>query len=262
MAIDGPSFTADAVRERLHALFEAGKSKDEFEFGCTLLRVRGLEDAGWDPFVETHRLVEDLTSLIGAPLAPHTQVRLGLLLYSHLTEVGSMYDVLANLTRVVTGERYVVDPFLDHCPANRKGERLFLSTPSKVRSLKNLLAGAGFEQVAELLDWFFEPSVRNSFAHADYTLHGSEFRSRSGLFEIGGIRTPELPLRALEDLFNRALNFYDTFVAEYNVQRRGYGANKVVRGRIGGGPDPEPVELLADPARGLYGFRSPPGDTD
>jgi hypothetical protein len=101
MAIDGPNFEPEEVRRRVHALFEAAKGRDEFEFGCTLLRVRGMEDVGWDPFVETLTLVDDLMSLIASPLVGHTKVRLGLLLYSHFTEVGSMYDLLANLARAL-----------------------------------------------------------------------------------------------------------------------------------------------------------------
>jgi hypothetical protein len=64
----------------------------------------------------------------------------------------------------------------------------------------------------------------------------------------------------LEDIVNRALTFYDAFMNEYDGQRRASQANKIVGGRISGGPNHEPVELLADPERGLYGFRSPPGD--
>ena len=258
MAIDAYDFSEDEVRSRLHVLFEAAKEADEFEFGCTLLRVRGLESAGWDPFNETHQLVEDLMTLVGAPLIPHTKVRLGLLLYSHLTEVGAMYEVLANLTRVVAGERYVLDPFLEHYPRNRKGEPRFLSTPGQVRALSEMLAGVGHGGVGETLDWFFHATLRNAFAHADYTLHGDEFRSRSEWFERGGVRTSELPLDVLADVVNRALAFYDAFMQEYDELRRGYRANKVISGRISGGPDREPVELLADPQRGLYGFRSPP----
>jgi hypothetical protein len=62
------------------------------------------------------------------------------------------------------------------------------------------------------------------------------------------------------DVFNRALAFYDAFVAEYEGQRGDYDANKVVQGRIRGGPDRSPIELLADAERGLYGFRSLPGE--
>ena len=260
MAIDAYELNDDEVKERLHLLFEAAKDADEFEFGCTLLRVRGLESAGWDPFVETHRLVEDLMTLIGAPLVPHTKVRLGLLLYSHLTEVGAMYDMLANMTRVIEGERYSIDPFLDHYPQNRKGERQFLSTAGRVRALRQMLTSLKHERVVEALDWFFHASLRNAFAHADYTLHGDEFRSRSELFERGGIRAPDLSLDVLADVVNRALIFYGAFMEEYEEQRGGYRANKVVLGRISGGTAYESVELLADSERGLCGFRSPPSD--
>src|SRR3954471_20737529 len=90
------------------------------------------------------------------------------------------------------------------------------------------------------------------------TLHHDQFRSRSDWFERGGVRTSELPLDVLADVVNRALAFYDAFMREYDEQRRGYRANTVVPGRISGGPGYDPVELLADPERGLYGFRSPP----
>ena len=262
MAIDDFTFTPDEVRARLHALFEAAKAKDEFEFGSTLLRLRGMESVGWDPFVETSRLVDDVTRLSVAPLIGHTRVRLGLLLYSHLTEVGAIYDMLANLTRVIAGDRYVMDPFLE-LATNRKGDVRFLSTPATVAGLKDMLRDAGHAGLVEVIDWFFYSPVRNAFAHADYTLHKDQFRTRSGRFEVGGIITSQLPLDKLADLFNRALGFYEAFMDEYAEQRRSYTENKVMTGRIHGKDQPPaPVELLADAEHGLYGFRSPPGDED
>jgi hypothetical protein len=127
--------------------------------------------------------------------------------------------------------------------------------------LKEMLVGVGQPAVVEALDWFFNASVRNAFAHADYTLHGESFRARSEWFEVGGIQTPEIPLTLLVDLLNRALAFYGDFMREYDEQRSGYAANKVVVGRIVEDSDPVPVELLADGERGLYGFRSPPGES-
>src|SRR5437899_2068863 len=44
-----------------------------------------MEDAGWDPLEETERLYEDVGSLMQAPLHAYAPIRLGLLLYSHLT---------------------------------------------------------------------------------------------------------------------------------------------------------------------------------
>lgn len=261
MGIDDINLNAEEVGARLRGLFQTAKAEEEFEFACTLMRVRGMEDLGWDPFVESQQLVTDLMTLIGQPLVADTKVRLGLLLYSHLTEVGSIYEVLANLTRVIAGERYAIDPFFDHYPRNRKGEPQFLSTPGKVRALKEMLNAVGHPAVGEVFDWFFNASVRNAFAHADYTLHEGSFRARSERFELGGIESPELPLTVLADLLNRALAFFGEFMREHDEQRGCYRTNKVVAGRIIEGSEPVPVELLADPARGLYGFRAPPGES-
>jgi hypothetical protein len=256
VALDDMEVAPEEVRDRLHALFGAAKGADEFEFGCTLLRVRGMEDVGWDPFVETAHLVEDLMGLSVGPLRVHAKVRLGLLLYSHLTEVDAIYSMLANLTRVIGGERYVIDPFREATPKNRKGEPQFLSTPALVRALREMLDSAGHESVAELFDWFFVPALRNAFAHADYTLHENVFRSRSEYFEVGGILSLEIGLELVADIVNRALGFYGEFIEEYEAQRRGYRSNKVVLGRFAG-EEPAPIELLADEKRGLYGFREP-----
>jgi len=259
VALDDTELTPNDAAARLQSLFEAAKAKDEFEFACALLRVRGMESAGWDPFIETSYLVEDLMGLIGAPLRGHTKVRLGLLLYSHLTEVKAIYSVLANLSRVINGERYALDPFLDATPKNKKGEPLFLSTPATVEALRGMLDEAGHAPVAELFDWFFVSGIRNAFSHADYTLHQDKFRSSSERFLVGGILTPEINLDLLADIFNRALAFYGCFVGEYETQRMSYTASKVVPGRIAG-DEPVPVELVADVDRGLHGFRSPPGE--
>jgi hypothetical protein len=258
MTFAGPQIPDDDIPVRLHSLFEAARSADECEFACTLLRFRGLEDAGWDPFVETHRVVGDLTALIAAPLQGHTQIRLGLLLYSHLTEVGAVYDMLANLANVIAAERYSIDPFIPYYPRNRKGDAQFLSTPRKVGVLKEMLAEVNRTDIADLLDWYFNPAVRNSFAHADYTLHEDKFRSRSDHFEVDGVLTTELPLHTLVELVNRSLAFFEAFVTEYELQRHTYTANKRITGRLGGGDERLPVELLTDPEHGLYGLRSPP----
>jgi hypothetical protein len=253
MALDDLDLTPEDVGARIHTLFESAKETDEFEFGCTLLRVRGIEAVGWDPFVETGNLVEDLMGLISGPLRVHAKVRLGLLLYSHLIEVETIYSILGNLSRVVDGERYVMHPFADAVPKDRKGQPQFLSTTRMVRELRRMLEAIGHESVSELFDWFFVPALRNSFAHASYTLHEKVFRSSSDRFEVGGILTGEIELDLVAEIVNRALAFYGVFVEEYLSQRGAYRESKVVLGRFAG-PDPAPIELLADERRGLYGF--------
>jgi hypothetical protein len=120
-----------------------------------------------------------------------------------------------------------------------------------------MLDDAGHGPVGELFDWFFVSALRNSFAHADYTLHKDKFRSRSEVFAVGGVMSPEVGLDLLVDIFNRALGFFGIFIEEYETQRKSYKANKIVLGRFSG-DEPEPIELLSTEGRGLYGFRAPP----
>ena len=47
MGIDDSNLHGDEVGSRLRGLFQSAKAEDEFEFACTLMRVRGMEDLGW-----------------------------------------------------------------------------------------------------------------------------------------------------------------------------------------------------------------------
>jgi hypothetical protein len=49
-------------------LFTRAREADEFEYACALLRVRGMEDVGWDPLEETAALFNGIASLLQAPL--------------------------------------------------------------------------------------------------------------------------------------------------------------------------------------------------
>jgi hypothetical protein len=73
------------ARRIFEELFNRAREADEFEYACTLLRLRGMEEAGWDPLEETAALFKDVGSLLQTPLNDLARIRLGLL--PHLTEV-------------------------------------------------------------------------------------------------------------------------------------------------------------------------------
>ena|SRR2546425_2884728 len=89
----------------LETLFRRAQGVDEFEYACTLLRVRGSERAGLDPLLESDALLSDVLSLIETPLEGPTKLRLALLMYVHITEMKAPYKVIGNMLRVVKGER-------------------------------------------------------------------------------------------------------------------------------------------------------------
>src|SRR5207253_2769860 len=56
----GDSLHDEALARYLTAFdpaFSRAREESEFEFILTLLRVRGLQDAGWDPFVSTREAI-------------------------------------------------------------------------------------------------------------------------------------------------------------------------------------------------------------
>lgn len=238
----------------LNHLFLAAKEKDEFEYVCALLRIRGMEDPGWDRLEETATLVREMLSLISTPLLPHTRIRLGLLVYCHLVEADSIYEVIANMLHTVEGERVSIDPFHDLYRRKRpsdnhpSGQTIPPSAKLVVRHLCDHAHRVGQGAVAELLEWMFNDDVRNAFFHGDYILYQDQFRSRgAGL---------SLTLEAVGDVINRGLAFYDGFMSVWQEHRHSYKEPRVVQGRFRSDGGLMPLRLLVHPTQGVYGFTS------
>lgn len=74
-------------------VFERARSSSEFNFLLSIFAVRGLQDAGWDPYESTVRA-------IGAIRVVHDQVKgeanrhLALWLYGHIMEASEPYEFL------------------------------------------------------------------------------------------------------------------------------------------------------------------------
>ncbi|MGH2964733.1 MAG: hypothetical protein ACRDMH_05035 [Solirubrobacterales bacterium] len=243
----------DSAYEAIRALFIAAQERDEFEFACCLLRVRGMEAPGWDPYAETHDLIGELLGLMNAPLRGKTKTRLALLLYSHLTELDAVYELLANLIRVVKGDRYSMDPFAN--PPNARNNQSHPPSAAMVHGwLCDDLREEGWTEVADALESFFDKEIRNAFAHADYVITPQSFRSPSAQFLVNGIITPELPLERLAERLNAAFRVIGAVVDLHIDLRTSYTEAVDTRGRLRGDGEAIPVRLLADPEHGLYGF--------
>jgi hypothetical protein len=89
-----------------------------FEFVCTLVRAGGIQGPGWDPWLESKAVIDDLQNLAKLELPrekfpdlERTQARLALLSYCHITEMDLPYVLLANLLRLRLGRKYSMSPF-------------------------------------------------------------------------------------------------------------------------------------------------------
>lgn len=261
MATESPEDAAStAPAESLEQLFRAAKQRDEFEYVCALLRIRGMEDAGWDRLEETSTLVREMLSLADAPLLPHTRARLGLLTYCHVVEADPIYEVIDNMLRTIEGLRCSVDPF--HELYRRKkpsearpfGQSIPPSAKHVVERLSEHARQAGQNRIAELLVWMFHNGVRNAFFHSDYILYKDEFRSREAAVGMQGRHA--LTLEELGDIINRGLSFYGAFMQVWRDHKRSYKESTIVEGRFRADGGLMPVKLLVHPTHGVYGFTS------
>ena len=244
-------------KKALNDLFLKAKQKDEFEYICALLRIRGMESAGWDPFEETQNLFNDMVSLVQAPLKGSAQARLLLFIYCHITEVDAIYYVLENMLRAIEGERCSISPFMS---LYGKKKNSFESRPPSAKKVVQFLQKhaetLGETALYDLLVWMFNEQVRNAFFHSDYIIFKDEFRSREANFRIGDTITKSIKINDLIGLIHRGLQFFQDFVTVYHEHRLTYKEPKIIHGRIKANGGSEPVELIIGEKGGVRGFKT------
>jgi len=256
----------EKVSVTMDELFAKAKNKSEFEYVCALLRIRGFEDQGWDPLNETLELFNDMTNLIQAPLRDSTRLRICLLVYCHVTEVDAIYSIIENMLRIIEGERASTDPFWDlYKPRKKKKEisRTFNLQPlSKKRIVNRLIEHASKlkeNEVSEIIKEMYNDDVRNSFYHSDYIIYKDEYRICNSKSDLGGLVASTIKISDLLVTINNGIHYYQAFMAVYSKHIISYKEPKIVCGHISGKEnDPEPIELLVDSKKGVYGFKTPP----
>lgn len=247
----------ERTENQLEELFQRAKARDEFEYACALLRIRGLEGPGWDPLEETNRLFSDMTRLLQAPLEAATKLRIGLFTYCHLIEVDAIYSIIENMLLARDGERCSAFPFGDlYRDQPRKYSRTPPSAARVVRFVIEHAVNSGASELGDVLKEMFNDQVRNSFFHSDYIFFDDEYRSREAEFESGGVIQKSLKISELLEVMNRGYAFYQAFMGKYWKHRMSYAEDKQISGRLGSGGEIIPVLLKADEARGLYGFEA------
>ncbi len=239
----------------LDKLFDRAKGVDEFEYVCALLRIRGSEDAGWDPLGESQRAINDYIALIEAPLRGDTRLRLALLVYSHVLETDAVYEVVENMLSITKGTRCSTSP-LAHLYDRRRKSLVQPTRPPSAKKVVNYVRDHarqnGEDELAAVLEKMFNEEIRNAFFHSDYVLYKDEFRIRHGRFK-------SIKISELQDVINSGVRFFQAFLYVWTHHRLSYKESKVVRGRFGPNEAPEDIELLVHPTAGVYGFRRPPG---
>jgi len=193
------------------ALWQGAFEARPFDAVCTLLRVAGLGDAGWDPFEESQEAMKDYNWHLKAQsneLSDKSQWRVGLLMYCQACEMSAIHATLANLLRIHSGQPYHLNPLGSLGRADKK--RMFKwyppSAKAKWHKLREMAESANKRDLVRLIDNVYNDTVRNAFSHSDYVIGQEDFR-----WTEGGL-PGRLPLQSVSNLIANAFSFFGPFI--------------------------------------------------
>ena len=249
----GSRFHREALERYLNAFdcaFVAAAGCSEFEFiQSAILRVRGLQGPGWDPYQTTIRAIDALVKIHegieknNAEGARH----LRLWIYGHIVEAAEPYEILANLIDVALGGRFLVSRF-----PNRGRTATYSGRPQtpgeKIAQIEAAAEAAGIPQVAIPLREVWDRELRNAVFHADYSFHGPELR----LFDPVRVYPIEDELR----LVNRALAYHEALKALIDEHRASYTEPRQIPVPPGYSDDPDEIAtIMVKDGRGVIGLK-------
>ena len=201
----------------LDPLFEKAKETCEFEFILTLLRVRGLQDPGWDPYENTLEVFRCIYKIKNKVRDFNTIRHIYLLLYGHIIEASEPYEILANLINVVSGGRFIIDNF----PDKSRGRYKIPQSPSeKIDKLKEAANRINLGQTIFPLEDIFDRELRNAIFHSDYSLYNGEVRIRKPVKSYSH--------EEINTIINKALAYHEAFSNLYFMHIKMYEEPKVI----------------------------------
>ncbi len=236
-------------RSYLDHLFERARDTNGLQYIYTLLRVSGVQDGGWDPFIEAQEALIEFSKIlqkISKKGIKKSSFRVALLIYCHSIEMSAPYQILYNLLGCAQGKNYVPFPFPGESLGKKKPFHVRPQSPTKkLVTLKNEAEKIGEQELISKINSFFDDDIRNAFYHSDYSLTDTEFRiCENGLPKV-------VSFEELSEKLSRCFAFYQAFFDLYRQIRYSFKKTKKLH-RM---PNYEVFELLTDKKEGLVGFK-------
>ena len=231
------------------ALIQKAFDKSAFDALCTLLRPRGMHDAGWDVLDESEATFEDFNWMLSKTKKEKGTAcarRLALHYYCFIIEMSPIHEIILNLLRCISGQRYLPFPFGHLYRRRSKNDPWSVippSMPKKIREVTKLAESLGETELVKHIKFVFDEGIRNAIAHSDYTLTNAEFRTRGGGFARA------MPLKDLDNRIGFCFAFTSGLLKAYNNMKYALGQAK----RFHKWDRYEVLELLKD-EKGIYGF--------
>ena len=204
--------TREEVGDCVHSLWRTSFERRPFDALCTLLRVSGMQDAGWDAFEESDEAFNDYNWHLGAKsddLSDKSHWRIGLLMYCQACEMSVVHSTLANLLRIQLDQPYHMNPLGSLGRADKKRMFKWYPPSAKVKwqKIRNMAMEARTADLVRLIDNVYNDTVRNAFSHSDYIIGEENFR-----WTEGGL-PGQMPLHNVNNLVTNAFSFFGVFIA-------------------------------------------------
>lgn len=197
----------------LDPLFSMAQDKSDFEFIFTLLNIQGVQDVGWDAFETTRDIFETFDKLKSKIKYSSEQLHLFLVLYGLILEASYPYDLLYNLLRVISGDRYSAFCFPD-IKLGKSGKTRPMFTSEKFNKVKALAQRQGLIKNLQPLISIFDKNLRNATFHSNYCLYGDELRipKPTVVYKTSDVMT----------LINKTLAYFEVIVKLVNMYKATY----------------------------------------
>lgn len=207
----------DALNDMDPLFFKAQETSD-FEFICTLLRFKGMQDAGWDTLETIEYLFDSYTKIREKiKYEGDAKAHFSLFFYGLTVEASEPYEVLANLLNIIEGKRFITHNFPDI--PNQRGKLTPQPPIDKINQLKS--RAKKLKLHLSFFDKFYDNKLRNAVFHSDFAIHNNEFR----IISSGKIYHKKNILQ----IVNKAQAYIETFFRLYYDYIKSYNEPKVIK---------------------------------
>jgi len=162
-------------------LFDNAKQSNPTEFKKMLFsldfrEIKEIDDTINEAMISFARLEKDyyLLKMTNYPIfvseltkqeLERNRIRIKLLTYSHLVELGSIYDIVLNLIQIEKGKRFEPEPFEAYGVLGREYDHPL----DKIKIIEGVSPSGS--AIGRVFRSFYDNHIRNAFAHSQYILY-------------------------------------------------------------------------------------------
>lgn len=229
----------------LEPLFDKAQEKSDFQFILTLLRFRGIQGPGQDPYENSIETIDALMD-IEKKIKGRAKLNIFLWLYGHIVESSEPYEIIANLLHICAGETYRT--FNYPYQKIRSGYRP-QSPTEKINYLEKLSNEVKMPFVIEPIKEILDKDLRNAVFHSDYSAYDGEvfINKPQRIYSKDEILT----------LINKTLAYHEAMKNLIKLYTKSYNKPKIIKTTPGFSPAPnEKAQIIVRKNHGVIALKA------